>query len=84
MSRTPPRKLSAFPRDATVTSMVCPCFAKGGSVAVTMTAATFLDRIWTFGGRLVPSCLSMFDRLWAVNFAPLVLSPVPSSPTTKP
>jgi len=58
--------------------------AKAGSVAVTVTAATFLSCGLTFGGIVTPYLASMLRMLCTVNGVWLVWSPVPSRPTTRP
>ena len=80
----PPRRLPALPIEATVTSIVWPGLANGGSSAVTVTAATFFSCGFTFGGIVTPKRASMFLMLCTVNGAWLVWSPVPSRPTTRP
>jgi hypothetical protein len=83
-SRLPPRRLLALPSEDTVTSMVCPARANGGSVPCTTTAATFFSCGFTFCGTTTPNCASMLRMLWMVNGVWLVWSPVPSRPTTRP
>ena len=68
----------------TVTSMVWPGRAKDGSVAVTITAATFLSCMLTPAGMVMPSCCSMLFRLCVVKGVCMVWSPVPSRPTIRP
>src|SRR3989338_3302036 len=72
----------ASPAEETVTSSFWPDLTKGGSVAVTMTAATFLDLKSTDVGttpildiRFVIACWVKLERL---------LSPELLSPTTSP
>jgi hypothetical protein len=64
--RVPPRRLLALPSDETLTSITCPGWAKAGSVAVTITAATFFGCICTPGGTVTPICCSKAFRLCAV------------------
>ena len=61
-----------------------PGCAKGGSVAVTSTAATFFSCIEVPAGTVTPSCCSIAFRLWVVKGVCVVWSPVPSRPTTRP
>jgi hypothetical protein len=73
----------ASPNALTATSIRLPCRAKGRSVAVTITAATFfvfslLPRVAT------PSRSSIATRLSCVNIELRRLSPVPLRPTTSP
>ncbi len=82
-SKVPPSRLLASPSAETVTSICPPCRAKGGSVAVTITAATFLVRR-LLSRALTPSRSSMPMRLSRVKIALLRVSPVPLSPTTSP
>ena len=82
--RVPPRRDFALPMDDTVTSSDCPGWAKGGSIAVTITAATFFNCRLVPGGRLTPNCCSMDVMLCTVNGVWVVWSPLPSSPTTSP
>ncbi|MNS77338.1 hypothetical protein D3C72_1109180 [compost metagenome] len=70
--------------DDTVTSMFWPGRANDGSVAVTMTAATFFSCMFTPCGIVMPSCCSMLFRLCVVNGVCIVWSPVPSRPTMRP
>ena len=74
--------LFASPMDETVTSIVSPSRVNGGSVAVTMTAATLS------GFRLdvsieTPNALSMLPMLCTVSLT-LFESPVFARPTTRP
>ena len=67
---------------ATVTSMREPGCAKGGSVAVTITAAVFFT--WMAVGETVsPMRSSRLVRLWAEKTV-WRRSPVPARPTTSP
>jgi hypothetical protein len=84
MSRVPPRRLSELPMVEAVTSMLCPGLANGGSVAVRVTAATFLSCGRTESGTDTPNWLSMLRRLCTVKGTWPVWSPVPSRPTTSP
>ena len=82
-SKVPPSRLSESPSDETVTSIRLPWRENGGSVPVTITAATF----WVFNSSsrmLMPNRSSMPIRLCSVNGEPFRLSPVPSNPTTRP
>ena len=81
ISKTPPCKDLASPIEETVMSILSPSLAKGGKVAVTITAATFLD-LMSFGSSFTFTFLSKFDNVWFVNFEEE--SPLPSSPTTNP
>ncbi|CNT60485.1 Uncharacterised protein [Salmonella enterica subsp. enterica serovar Bovismorbificans] len=84
INNVPPRRLLAFPIEETTTSIVCPCRAKGGYDAVTITAATFFNCMLVPVGTVIPSCDSMLFSVWVVNGVWVVWSPVPSSPTTSP
>jgi hypothetical protein len=68
-----------------MTSIWVPGLANGGSLAVTMTAATFFAVI-CFGSRvrLTPIRFIILIRLWIVNGAPTTLSPVVLNPLTSP
>ncbi len=89
----PPRRLLALPSEDTVTSIASPGRANGGSVAVTITAATFFSCM--FDSEAVPPVevplliemprfASMFASVWVVKGVCVVWSPVPSRPTTRP
>ncbi len=92
----PPRRLFALPSDDTVTSIASPGRANGGSVAVTITAATFFNCMFVSGDTaplVAPACwlliemprfASMFASVCVVNGVCVVWSPVPSRPTTRP
>ncbi|MNM67815.1 hypothetical protein D3C81_793580 [compost metagenome] len=84
ISSVPPRRLLALPIDETTTSSWLPGCAYGGSVAVTITAATFFSCMFLPAGSVTPSCESMFVMLCVVNGVCMVWSPVLSSPTTRP
>ena len=84
ITSVPPRRLLALPIDDTVTSIACPGRAKGGSVAVTMTAATFLSWRFVPAGSVTPMLPSMLMMLCTVNGVWVVWSPDPSRPTTMP
>jgi hypothetical protein len=62
--------------------MRIPGWAKGGKVAVTMTAAVLVTRI-AVAGTEMPIRDSRFVRLWAENVV-WKLSPFPARPTTRP
>ena len=82
MSSVPPARDLASPVELTVTSTRWPGLAKGGSSAVTITAATFLT--FTEDGLMVmPWRAIKFVRVCTVNLV-WSLSPVPSRPTTTP
>ncbi len=67
------------------TSMRVPWRAKGGSVAVTTTAATFwVFKFFNSSRVLTPRRSSMPTRLCWVKGAFAKLSPVPLRPTTRP
>ena len=68
----------------TVTSMVWPRLAKGGSTAESETAATFFSLTLRFGGTVTPNLDSMLLRDCTVKGICWVLSPVPERPTTRP
>ncbi|MNE74993.1 hypothetical protein D3C80_1711110 [compost metagenome] len=74
----------ALPIEDTTTSIFCPVRENGGSLAVTITAATFFSCILVPGGTVIPNCDSILLRLWVVNGVCMVWSPEPSSPTTSP
>ena len=86
ISSVPPRRLFALPSDDTVTSIASPGRANGGSVAVTITAATFFNCMFCVVAAfsVMPRLPSMFVRLCVVNGVCIVWSPVPSRPTTRP
>ena len=67
---------------ATVASICIPDCAKGGSVAVTITAAVFFTRM-VVGFTVTPICCSILVRLCAVKSV-CCRSPVPFRPTTMP
>ena len=73
-----------MPIDDTVMSMVWPGWAKAGSDAVTITAATFFSCRLVPGGRFTPICCSIDTIDCTVNGVWVVWSPVPSRPTTMP
>jgi hypothetical protein len=73
----------ASPIAETVMSMREPCREKGGSVAVTITAATLLVRS-AVSRALTPRRSSMPMRLSRVKIERLSVSPEPLSPTTRP
>ncbi|MNT67722.1 hypothetical protein D3C72_2058880 [compost metagenome] len=83
MTSVPPRSEVASPSELTVASMRLPGLEKGGSVAVTMTAATFLALDW-------PPCVEMprfcsMARIdWSVKGEERRLSPEPCRPTIRP
>lgn len=83
MMRLPPRSEEASPSELTVTSTRLPGLAKGGRLAVTITAAMFLAFDW-------PPCVVMprfcnIARMdCSVNGEERRLSPVPCRPTTRP
>ncbi len=80
----PPFRDLALPMEEAVTSICCPARAKGGRLAVTITAATFFNcRLWP-GGRFTPMLESMLMMLWTVKGVWVVWSPEPSRPTTIP
>ncbi len=76
----PPSRDFASPMDDTVTSILSPTLANGGSCAVTSTAALFCDRSSSLS---MPSPRSTFfsDESASGDF---FVSPVPWSPTTSP
>ena len=63
--------------------MRLPWRANGGSVAVTITAATFFEVV-PFSVGLTPSRFSIDCRLCLVKPPSFSLSPVPLRPTTRP
>ncbi|SAJ18303.1 Uncharacterised protein [Enterobacter cloacae] len=65
-------------------SILSPERANGGSSAVTITAAIFFSCMLVPAGTVIPSWDNILLRLWPVNGACIVWSPVPSSPTTSP
>jgi len=80
----PPRSDLALPIEETVTSICWPLRENGGSVPVTITAATFFSCSDCPGGRLTPMFESMLITLWTVKGVCVVWSPEPSRPTTRP
>ena len=82
-SSVPPSSDLESPSALTDTSIRLPWRANGGSVAVTMTAATFLV-LRALPRVLTPSRSSMATRLSWVNIELRRLSPVPLRPTTRP
>ena len=69
--------------EETVTSILDPAAAKGGSLAVTMTAAMFL--VSMVASRVLTPIRSIIDiRLCLVIGTLRRLSPVPLRPTTRP
>ena len=68
-----------------MTSIEVPGLANAGSLAVTMTAATFFAVI-CLGSRVrfTPIRFIMLIKLWIVNGAPTTLSPVVRKPLTNP
>ena len=78
----PPRRLFASPMAETVTSMVCPCFANGGSSACTTTGATSFILGLRLSEILMPKLFSMVLKVCSEKA--LFFSPVPGRPTTRP
>ena len=79
----PPASEDASPSEETVTSMREPERTKGGRLAVTITAATFLARVAPVSVAM-PRLFSMERIDCSVKGALRMLSPVPWSPTTSP
>jgi len=67
-----------------VTSICWPARENGGSVAVTITAATFLSWRLVPTGMVTPMLASMLMMLCTVKGVCVVWSPDPSRPTTMP
>jgi hypothetical protein len=67
---------------AAVTSILVPGCAKGGSVAVTITAAVLVTRM-AVPDTATPILSSILARLWVLKMV-VCLSPVLLSPTTTP
>jgi hypothetical protein len=83
MISVPPVSEVASPSDDTVTSMRAPERTKGGRLAVTMTAATFLARERP-PSLAMPRFSSMARIDCSVNGELRRLSPEPWSPITRP
>ena len=83
ITNVPPSRLFASPIAATPTSICEPARAKGGSVAVTITAATFFGRNDS-SATLTPSRSSRPAMISSVKGEFLRLSPEPLRPTTNP
>ena len=79
----PPCSVEASPSEETSTSSVVPVLTNGGSLAVTITAATFL-LFSASGGTAMPSRCSMLAMVCGVNGLAVERSPVPLSPTMSP
>jgi hypothetical protein len=83
MINVPPRSDVASPIELTFTSMRLPGLAKGGRLAVTITAATFFAFDWLPWVEMPRFC-SMARIDWSVKGEERRLSPLPCRPTTRP
>ena len=81
INKVPPFKDFAFPIVETVTSIVCPGFAKGGKFAVTITLAAFEASISAVFA-MTPNCEIIAAILCLVKLT--LPSPVLARPITKP